>query len=189
MQSDGQIRRRAFEQELAPDNRARHGPGRARAAPAALAGEANVRARSGTMRTIVILGVLLAATSGWAECGKAPYSIIWADGYKDGGTIGVAVTDSIGCVVEFCIDGRLSSGSQGAIYLNGRHPSEADQQPLGTVEARELMGLVKRVLDAQFTAAEQDSIYDSNFLAGDRTEIRHARILLHTYEREKYRYR
>ena len=52
-----------------------------------------------------------------------PVTSVEMDYYRDGGTIGVAVHNSHGQLLEFCLDGRVITNTPQRIFLGVKHPT------------------------------------------------------------------
>ena len=134
------------------------------------------------VRYLAVVGMMLLASIARAGCENRPFAVLSTGGYKDGGTIAVAVTDSAGCAIEFCIDRRLTSPTPGAVYLNGSHPTMADPEPLGRLEVQSLLKLIKRVVETQYSEAELDSVLVEGFYPGSSSRVRSAGVLLNAID-------
>lgn len=102
-----------------------------------------------------------------AECSRAPLELIWAEKYRDGGTIAVTVTDSTGCVAGFSQDWAIGSETLGRIYYRAV-PEGDGRAGLSTMEEeRKILDLLCLVADANMPRAQQNEILDKGSLCED----------------------
>lgn len=55
---------------------------------------------------------------------KEPVSVVHADMFLDGATIGVVLNDAANNFFKFCLDGKMGSASAGNFFLGVNHPSQ-----------------------------------------------------------------
>ena len=117
------------------------------------------------------------------ECGRKPLQIESVGYYYDGGSIGVEIADSAGCLVEFCFDYGMNSVTRGGIYIGARHPSSRRAKLATVSEEKRVLKLVKTILDKSYPRGTQQKLLqwkDSKKLARNDEQ---AKILLHQLQR------
>ena len=86
-----------------------------------------------------------------------PITIEKIDIFRDGGSIGVGLSDSTGVRYEFCIDGRISSHTLDRVYGNAFYPGmeDATMVPQGGREEGKIIALLQGYLDGKFSKEDQ----------------------------------
>ena len=126
------------------------------------------------------LAVLLAAVAAnatvWEPVAVAdpdslvpPVRVAAADIYRDGGTIGVRLVDSVGRMLLFCINQRLQwnrpepaerDTTIGRLFVGARYPTKkvAALVPAGGREECSILELLKAYLDRHYSPVERDAL-------------------------------
>ena len=89
------------------------------------------------------------------ECSYEPFTVVRAVKYRDGGTICVAVTDSVGCLAEFRNDFRIGSPTQGRMYIGERTSGREGDRLASREEESRTLDLVSIVLDSKLSRSQQ----------------------------------
>jgi hypothetical protein len=115
------------------------------------------------MEYIALAMLLLLPAQALGECSHAPFELIWAEKYRDGGTISVTVSDSVGCVVGFNLDGKIGSETRGRIYFREIHPDgihhEAASAGIASEEEEDaILDLLGQVADSHVSRPTQMEI-------------------------------
>lgn len=95
-----------------------------------------------------LLAMFLVTASPDVACHHVPEVIEQAYWVYDGGTVTIAVTDSLGCRVVFCIDHRMKSGTWGRVYVGGDYPTKAHLA--NDDELQQVADLALRALDKAY---------------------------------------
>ena len=103
-----------------------------------------------SVSTLAVLAVVTLAATAQAECGREPWDIEYVSWYYDGGTIGVTLTDSLGCQVDFCVDHGMGSATWGRIYVGARAPSHESARLANEQEIQATVSLAKKALDRAY---------------------------------------
>ena len=91
-------------------------------------------------------------------CEREPLILEYASWYYDGGSLGVALTDSSGCLVEFCFDHGIGSATRGRILVGSRRPSDA--RLASDTEEQAVLRLVREVLNRAYPEIVQQEFME-----------------------------
>jgi len=94
------------------------------------------------------------------DCSYEQFTVVSAVKYRDGGTIRVAVTDSVGCLVEFRYDFRIGSPTQGRMYIGERAEGQEGDRLASWEEESRTLDLVSLVLDSNLSRPRQLRLQD-----------------------------
>ena len=112
------------------------------------------------MKRLVIIFLLVLPFEAMGECSHAPFELIWAEKYRDGGTISLTVTDSAGCVAGFSLDWGIKSETFGRIYYRAI-PQLSERAGLSSKEEEEeILDLLCLVADSNMSRARQKEILE-----------------------------
>jgi hypothetical protein len=86
-----------------------------------------------------------------------PITIEKIDIFRDGGSIGVELIDSVGERFVFSVDGRLGSDTLDRVYINAYHPNldNAKLIPQGGKEEGKIIECLQSYLDDEFSKEDQ----------------------------------
>jgi hypothetical protein len=112
------------------------------------------------MKYFVIAALLVLPIQALGECSHAPLELIWAEKYRDGGTISVTVSDSVGCVVGFNLNRRIGSETRGRMYFRAI-PEVSDRSGLAShEEEEEILDLLSLVADSKMSRPQQKNFQE-----------------------------
>ena len=107
------------------------------------------------MKYFVIAMLLLLPIQALGECSHAPFELVWAEKYRDGGSIKVTVTDSVGCLVGFSYNGQLGSETRGRMYFRALD-QVSDRAGLASQEEEDkILDLLSLVADSIMSRTRQ----------------------------------
>lgn len=95
------------------------------------------------------------------DCGHDSFTIVDISTYYDGGTVGISVTDSSGCLVDLCVDHGISSLTSGAMYIGSRSPTSPSAKLASLSEEKRVVELLRRVLDMSYQRDRQLALFGS----------------------------
>ena len=97
------------------------------------------------------------------QCSHEPLSIERVSQYYDGGTLSVAITDSSGCLVEFCFDHRLQTETRDRVYLSPGGPLNPEARIADLDEEQSIIELLIDVIDHRYPRVVQAAIVEKEF--------------------------
>ena len=109
---------------------------------------------------VLILSLPAAANGG---CQYEPLSILSTSRYYDGGTLAVSISDSSGCLVQFCFDYRLDSQTRGRVYLSPGGASHPEARIAGSEEEQRIVELMRSVVDHRYPRLVQQEIVKKEY--------------------------
>ena len=112
------------------------------------------------MKYLVIAALLVIPIQALGECSRAPFELIWAEKYRNGGTISVTVTDSAGCVIGFSCDGRIGSETWGKMYFRAIRQGVDRAGLASREEEKEILDLLCLVADSNMSRTKQEEILE-----------------------------
>jgi hypothetical protein len=125
------------------------------------------------MKYFVIALLLALPIQALGECTHAPFELVWAEKYRNGGSISVTVTDSVGCLVGFSYNGQIGSETRGRMYFRPLH-QEGERYGLASVEEEEMiLDLLSTVADTTVPRTKQNEVLEAG--CGDFTEDKSCR--------------
>jgi len=108
------------------------------------------------MKFFTVFLILIVPLTGMAACDGDKLVIKYVGWYYDGGTLGVAISDSGGCLVEFCFDHGLTSKNKGKIIVGSRSPTGKSAKVASSEETLTMISLIKAALDKVYPADVQN---------------------------------
>jgi hypothetical protein len=139
------------------------------------------------MIALAVLAVATMVVSARAECDRDPWVIEYVSWYYDGGTVGVALTDSLGCQVEFCVDQCMGSETWGRIYVGAKAPSHELARLATEQEVEYVIGLAKRSLNEAYPEEVQQEFLKMVSRGGTPSDDYRAWLLLRTLRRHGWK--
>lgn len=119
----------------------------------------------------------------WEAADAGSLAILWADGYKDGGTTAIAITDSLGTMIEFCYDGRLQTKTGGQMYIGARHPSFVGARLASPAEEVSVLNQLRLVIENNTVPEERAKLLHSDCPSTESRFERNKWMALHMLER------
>ena len=94
---------------------------------------------------------------------KKPITIEWIAIYRDGGTIEVLLVDAKGQGMSFHVDGAFGSPTRDRLFITPPSPGRAPAEliPKGDKREKEIIKMLKTILDRDFSAEEQAGLRGS----------------------------
>ncbi len=139
------------------------------------------------MIDLAVLAVATMVVSAQAECDREPLVIEYVSWYYDGGTVGVALTDSLGCQVEFCVDHGMGSETWGRIYVGARAPSSELARLANEQEVEYVISLAKRSLNKAYPEDAQQEFLKMANRGGVPNDDYRAWLLLRTLRKHGWK--
>lgn len=92
---------------------------------------------------------------------KSPISVADAKGFRDGGSIYVALVDATGRKESLSFDYQIRSQTQGRLYIGAAHRTMpgAKLVPLGSNVEKQVISLLQRHLDRQYSRSGQKALF------------------------------
>jgi len=99
---------------------------------------------------------------------KRPVTLTEIRRYRDGGSLGFALTDRNGKTLTFCVDYRIGSKTIGYTFIGAMHPTYGGAQkvPIGSQTEKALLLLLKSWVDDHFTEAKQSELLERKMVDG-----------------------
>jgi len=99
---------------------------------------------------------------------KRPVTLTQIRRYRDGGSLGFALTDRNGKTVTFCVDYRIGSKTIGYMFIGAMHATYdgAQKVPIGSQTEKALRLLLKSWVDDNFTESKQSELLERNTVDG-----------------------
>jgi len=117
-----------------------------------------------------------------------PIEITRAEIFRDGGTVGIALKDTVDAEVELCLDGSIRRNTRNRFYWGTFLPDDNSGQLVarGSVEESSIIAILKRIVGQWFSVAEQKALtgaYGKRKLSSE--EERKTALFLDVIERVK----
>lgn len=99
---------------------------------------------------------------------ERPVALTQIRRYRDGGSLGFALTDRNGKTLTFCVDYRIGSNTIGSMFIGAMHATYdgAQKVPIGSQTEKALRLLLKSWVDDNFTEAKQSELLERNTVDG-----------------------
>lgn len=109
--------------------------------------------KSGVVAAMLLTSGLCGSIAA-AQCSPLAYWLSDTGGYWDGGTIYFVVTDSVGCTIEGCFDGRGMVERPGALWLGAKHPTFGGARVATADEEARVIEILLRAIHAKWPDIE-----------------------------------
>ena len=123
------------------------------------------------MKYVAIAMLLMLPIQALGECSHAPFELIWAEKYRDGGTIRVTVSDSLGCAVGFSLNGRIGSETRGRMYFRAIYQESERAGIANQEEEDEILNLLSLVADSKMSRPRQMKFLKDGWAAFSDDEV------------------
>ena len=103
-----------------------------------------------------------------------PIDVLEADTLKDGGTIEMKISDTLGKTLSFCLDHRLTVKKPYHVFLQADNSAAicSKEVPIGGQEEKALVLILQGWLDSKLSQAEQEKYLSKPFDSSQKEEYK-----------------